>query len=386
MKSAWSVLLLCLTGVTFILMAVDPSRAMDENRVAVVVDFGNGQVATKCISFPEESISGFEALQRSGLPVETDFQTGGAAICRIDGRGCPSEDCFCECRGGGECKYWSYWHFINASWNYSVAGSGIYQVRDGAVDGWVWGLGSITQATPPPEISFAEVCVDGSAASPTATSTTVPTSTPMILPTLAPPVSASSLTPTVQVSMPTAIASIAASPTAPLTEIASPTSFPAFGSQINTPIPETAIEANAALITSTTSAQDFEPFPSQLSSDTQLTPMPATIAPTQSSADSGPAIAPTQEAVAEFGVDIGLSSNSLPSEPVKPTATPGVVAAVIGKDAPMEEPLPGTFSVHSKESSSWVPYTGFAGLLILLGALGMLVYRRRETCPGRNEL
>lgn len=89
MKSPWFLLLLCLTGLIVILMAVDPSWAGNENQVAMVVDFGNGQIAARCVSFQEDSITGYEALQRSGLPVETDFQTGGAAICRIDGQGCP---------------------------------------------------------------------------------------------------------------------------------------------------------------------------------------------------------------------------------------------------------------------------------------------------------
>ncbi len=94
-----------------------PSGASDGNRVAVVVDYGNGQVASRCVTFTEESITGYDALERTGLPIETDFQTGGAAVCRIDGQGCPSQDCFCSCRGGGECRYWSYWHLNNGIWN-----------------------------------------------------------------------------------------------------------------------------------------------------------------------------------------------------------------------------------------------------------------------------
>ncbi len=134
------------------------SAAADENRVALVVDFGNGEVATHCVSFPEQTITGFEALGRSGLAVETDFQTGGAAVCSIDDHGCPSDDCFCSCSGGDDCVYWSYWHQSDGRWNYSVAGSGLYQVRDGAIDGWVWGFGSVTQASPPPLIFFDEIC------------------------------------------------------------------------------------------------------------------------------------------------------------------------------------------------------------------------------------
>lgn len=134
------------------------AMAADDNRVALVVDYGDGEVATRCVSFPEETISGYEALQRSDLPFETEIQAGGAAVCSIDGRGCPADDCFCSCPGGVDCVYWSYWHQIEGEWRYSVGGSGLYRVSDGAVEGWVWGPGSVTQAPPPPAVSFSEIC------------------------------------------------------------------------------------------------------------------------------------------------------------------------------------------------------------------------------------
>ncbi len=161
------------------LLAYASIGAADDNRVALVVDYGDGEVATRCVSFPEESITGYEALQRSGLPFETEIQAGGAAVCRIDGRGCPADDCFCACPGGADCVYWSYWHQIDGEWRYSVGGSGLYRVSDGAVEGWVWGLGSVTQAPPPPDVSFDEVCSDESAVvaanDPSITSTAPPT-------------------------------------------------------------------------------------------------------------------------------------------------------------------------------------------------------------------
>ena len=182
MRTKWLLLLLLSVGVLALLVYY-PSGASDDNRAALVVDFGNGQVATRCVGFSEETISGFDLLQRSGLPVEADFQSGGAAVCRIDGRGCPPDDCFCSCRGGGDCLYWAYWHQSDGVWGYSSAGSALYQVGDGAVEGWVWGLGSVTQATPPPAIAYGDVCAAAATNTPTVTPTPSRTATPVVLPT-----------------------------------------------------------------------------------------------------------------------------------------------------------------------------------------------------------
>lgn len=150
--------LLLLTLIVLASLAGGALAAQDDNRVAVVVDYGNGQTATRCVAFAEPEISGYEALSRSGLVVESEVQAGGAAVCRIDGVGCAADDCFCACRGGGECRYWSYWQQRDGAWQYATAGAGQNRVSHGAVEGWTWGLGSVTEAPPPPNVSFAEVC------------------------------------------------------------------------------------------------------------------------------------------------------------------------------------------------------------------------------------
>lgn len=130
------------------------------NRAAIVVDFGNGQLETRCVGFTEEELTGYEVLIRSGLPVEFDYQAGGQAVCRIEGVGCDPSDCFCACTGGGNCSYWLYWHLLDDEWQYSVSGAGSYRVRDGMVEGWRWGLSSTTGsgAEKPPTTTFAEIC------------------------------------------------------------------------------------------------------------------------------------------------------------------------------------------------------------------------------------
>ncbi len=173
-------LMVALLGLALLLSSAS-SRAADDNRVALVVSLGEGETATRCVSFPEESITGYEALQRSGLAFETEVQAGGAAVCSIEGRGCPADNCFCSCPGGTDCLYWSYWHQIDGEWVYSVAGAGLYRVSDGAVEGWVWGPGSVSQAPPPPDVSFADVCADGIGSDAVAASSTTAEATPRII-------------------------------------------------------------------------------------------------------------------------------------------------------------------------------------------------------------
>lgn len=129
--------------------------------MALVIDRGDAGVEQYCVGFPEAEITGYEALQRAGLTVATDIQAGGAAVCQIGDTGCPADDCFCACRGGGTCVYWSYWHQRDGAWEYSMAGSSLSPVSDGAVEGWVWGPGSVTEASPPPAVAFADVCAAG---------------------------------------------------------------------------------------------------------------------------------------------------------------------------------------------------------------------------------
>lgn len=140
---------------------IQSAVAQDENRVAIVVDDGEGQIETRCVLFEEDEITGVEALARSGLAVAVDYQAGGQAICRIGTTGCESGNCFCQCRGGGECTYWSYWHVVDGEWQYALAGAGMSRVRDGMIEGWSWGPGTIQSASPPPPFTFDQICQSG---------------------------------------------------------------------------------------------------------------------------------------------------------------------------------------------------------------------------------
>lgn len=121
----------------------------------------------------------------------------GVAVCRIDHEGCtyPSQPCFCQCQGS-PCIYWSYWRLASGTWKYSSVGASSAFVRNGDVDGWVWGSGAVSGATPPPAVTFDQVCAPSTATAtrtstatkPPPTNTLSPTNTPVRLTaTAAPP-------------------------------------------------------------------------------------------------------------------------------------------------------------------------------------------------------
>lgn len=128
---------------------VQISRAQENNRVALIVQFGDGSTVTRCVEFGEAEISGYDALARSGLAIVADYSNLGAAICKIEGTGCPANECL-TCAAP---NYWSYWHLKDSSWSYSQQGSSNYMLHNGDVEGWSWGTGA-----PPPVIAFDQVC------------------------------------------------------------------------------------------------------------------------------------------------------------------------------------------------------------------------------------
>jgi hypothetical protein len=141
-------------------------QAQSGNRAGLVVRFGDGSLVTRCIEFSESEISGYDLLTRAGLNVVAAFDSGmGAAICAIEGTGCPVESCL-TCATP---KYWSYWHLADGSWTYSQGGSSIYKVRNGAVEGWAWGNGD-----PPPATALDQIC-----APPPTDTPSPPTDTPI---------------------------------------------------------------------------------------------------------------------------------------------------------------------------------------------------------------
>ncbi len=148
--------------------------AQSPNRVALVVSFGDGDVETQCLEFSEPEITGLEVLQRAGMDVTAQVQGLGAAVCSIEETGCPSDNCFCQCAGGGTCQFWNYWHGVDGAWQFSQVGAGSYAVQDGAVEGWAWGIGAPGGGEQPPTYSFEQICALPVTDTPVPTETAVP--------------------------------------------------------------------------------------------------------------------------------------------------------------------------------------------------------------------
>jgi len=167
--------LLLLVAVLFItaLAARGSVSADSPGRAGLVVTFGDGTTVTRCVQFEGEEISGADLLEASGLSVVFSRYGGlGGAVCRIEAEGCADPgDCFCQCKGG-ECRYWSYYRLNEeGAWEYSQIGASSRRLRDGDVDGWAWGPGSVRGGATPALLAFEEICPP-------------PTATPSLLPTV----------------------------------------------------------------------------------------------------------------------------------------------------------------------------------------------------------
>ena len=131
------------------------------NRAGLVVQHGDGSIATRCVEFTESEITGVELLRRSGLSLTVDPTMGfGAAVCKIDGEGCdyPKEKCWCQCQGS-PCVYWTYAHLkADGTWQLAGIGATARRLRHGDVDGWAWGPGTPGSGVTPPPITFDEIC------------------------------------------------------------------------------------------------------------------------------------------------------------------------------------------------------------------------------------
>ena len=134
------------------------TKEEESSRAALVVDLGDGTQQTACVSFTGEEISGIDLLTQSGLEFEVDTSSGSAAVCSIEGVGCPATDCFCQCNGGENCTFWGYSHQKEGEWVQYEVGASEAIAEAGSVQGWSWGDGSGTTASLPDDVAFTEVC------------------------------------------------------------------------------------------------------------------------------------------------------------------------------------------------------------------------------------
>lgn len=128
------------------------------DRVAVVVQHANGTTLSRCVAFAGDSISGEQALAKSGIQAGTLPSGGfGVAVCQLDGE--PSSyppSCW-----SGTSPFWAL--FVSrgsGSWQYSSVGISSVVLHDGDALGFRYQsqsshappamAGDCPHATPPP--------------------------------------------------------------------------------------------------------------------------------------------------------------------------------------------------------------------------------------------
>ncbi len=159
LSMGWMIIGLVALGLSGLALADEPNEA------GLVVQFGDGHIESRCVTFEGGEISGADLLARSGLEAIVDPSSGmGVTVCQLEGEGCafPAEPCFCQCMGGGECTYWNYFFRDPGAseWNYSPLGAGLRKVTPGSVEGWVWGDG---QKPPAEGMTLEAICLPATA-------------------------------------------------------------------------------------------------------------------------------------------------------------------------------------------------------------------------------
>lgn len=142
-----------------------PVSATRTQRAAVVVAQPGGSFYSACITFSDPELTGVQLLERSGLTIGMDAgNSAGVLVCSIDRVGCdyPTEDCFCQCSGGGTCTYWAYFNLSpEGSWVYAPLGASGRKIQDGDLDLWAWidsgGVGDFN-ADALPSLTFEDIC------------------------------------------------------------------------------------------------------------------------------------------------------------------------------------------------------------------------------------
>ena len=123
--------LLALFGEDFIVTAKDDDVAY----AGLVIDPGEGEVATACVPFEDEALSGMDLLAASGVTYAAPegFVESILDISNPD----------------GETNYWSYWHWDGHAWVFSASGAGDATVLPGGIDAWHFTSWEVFPSLPP---------------------------------------------------------------------------------------------------------------------------------------------------------------------------------------------------------------------------------------------
>jgi hypothetical protein len=330
-RLACALLVLAFAG----LAGLVPAVAARPNGAGIVVQFEDGSRIYAYVQFSEESLTSEELLLRSGLDVVVAPYGGlGAAVCSIQGQGCPSSNCFCRSYSH-PAYFWRFHTWQGGGWAEQPQGMSSRRVTDGSVDGWLWSAGD----TQLPWVSIDEIAlmngVDRNAPEPE------PEPEPTSTPTLVPEPSATPTSPPPP--PPTATATATSPPTATAT---------------SAPMPPTATATVAAVEATATATT------------------PAT--PTTTPAPQGAAATSTTPPTATVTATATRAATATPSTtpPAAVTITPGATTAAVFVP-PDGTPVP-LATVRDDDGGGWsyVVFGGMAALALAAGAFAALRNRR----------
>lgn len=131
------------TALTLALAGPPISRAATPttqlNAAGLVIRHGDGKALYFYVQFSEPVVAATDLLQRSGVTIDiTPFGGLGQAICRIDGEGCPSSNCWCKSYSNPS-FYWRYEKLQpSGSWVALPYAASQKAVHDGDVVGFSW--------------------------------------------------------------------------------------------------------------------------------------------------------------------------------------------------------------------------------------------------------
>lgn len=176
----------------------------------------------KCVEFAQDAIGGLALLELAGVnsgqpPQIYDWGGGAYTVCQLDRQPQPIPD---RCFGPISGPNWSDWTQTANGWVPRSTGVAGYALRDGALEGWTYSVGSGTR---PPTVSFSQVCPAPPAPTAPLPSRSTPppvqvaTATPVItaLPPVTPSPAMEALAPSVSPPVGTAVGSSGAAPHPP---------------------------------------------------------------------------------------------------------------------------------------------------------------------------
>ncbi len=153
--------------------------AAGSDHAALVVEHGDGSVATRCVDFSADTISGEELLNQSGVAWSSQAFGGfGDAVCALDGEPAHYVDCL------GKDNYWAL--FVSrrgGPWQLSSVGISTLELADGDAEGFRYVPDAGTPAQP---VLPSGVCPAAATPTPLATNTTAPVASFVATATIAP--------------------------------------------------------------------------------------------------------------------------------------------------------------------------------------------------------